>query len=48
MNTDLALYLIMIVIASIGFALGRYERKDSYVKGYKRGIEIGKRIGNER
>jgi hypothetical protein len=45
-NPDFVLYLAMIGSVIIGFAWGRFERKDSYVKGYKRGIEVGKRIGN--
>lgn len=35
----------MIGSAIIGFAFGRFERKDSYVKGYKRGKEIGEIVG---
>ena len=48
MNTDLLLYGTMVIFFGFGWIAGRYERKDSYVKGYKRGISVGKRLGNER
>ena len=44
-NPDFVVFITMIGSAIIGFAFGRFERKDSYVKGYKRGKEIGEIVG---
>ena len=48
MHSDLIIYATMLLGFAFGFMFGRWERKDSYVKGYKRGIAVGKRIGNDR
>jgi hypothetical protein len=40
MNTDFILYICMIAIFAGGFVLGRWERKDAYLKAYNRGKEV--------
>ena len=47
MNPDFIVFVMTLVGVAAGFILGRAERKDSYVKGYKRGMEIGKRLGKQ-
>ena len=41
MHTDLILFIAFIGIFLVGFAAGRWERKDSYVRGYRRGKMVG-------
>ena len=41
-NPDFVVFITMIGSAIIGFAFGRFERKDSYLRGYNRGKQVGK------
>jgi len=41
MNTDFILYIALVGIFLVGFAAGRWEKKDSYVRGYQRGKMVG-------
>ena len=44
MHTDLILFIAFIGIFLVGFAAGRWERKDSYVRGYRRGKMVGSAV----
>ena len=39
-NPDFVVFITMIGSAIIGYAFGRFESHDSYVKGYKRGKAV--------
>ena len=41
MHTDLILFIAFIGIFLVGFAAGRWEKQDSYVRGYRRGKMVG-------
>ena len=41
MNTDFIVYIAYIGIFFVGFAAGRWEKQDSYVRGYRRGKMVG-------
>jgi len=35
----------MVASAILGYAFGRFERKDSYTRTYRHGFNIGKQVG---
>ena len=41
MHTDLIVFIAFIGIFLVGFAAGRWEKQDSYVRGYRRGKMVG-------
>jgi hypothetical protein len=48
-NPDFVLFITLIVGAIFGYALGRWDRQDTYVRGYKRGKLVGEAVAkNER
>ena len=44
MNTDFIVYMAFIGIFLVGFAAGRWEKQDSYVRGYRRGKMVGSAV----
>lgn len=45
MNTDLIIFSMSFFSLAIGFALGRWEKKDEQVRTYRMGFNIGKQVG---
>lgn len=44
-HPDGIIYIAMVASSILGFALGRFERKDSYSRMYRHGFNIGKQVG---
>ena len=49
MNPEFVIYLTLVAGCLIGFVVGRWEKQDSFTKGYKRGKLVGEAVAkNER
>ena len=44
-HPDAIIFVYSIAITSIGFILGRMERKGAYTRMYRHGFNIGKQVG---
>ena len=44
-HPDAIVFITMVGSLILGFALGRFERKDSYSRMYRHGFNIGKQVG---